>query len=209
MKLRLPFVQPFFIFLRKNPLRIFARKFVSPMNDTREPSDLDRHVVEMLTLATEYFRFLENLEKVEKADFLIFIKKLSALLYAKGLLFPETSVPDESGNERFVTEEEWENIFNSVRAKLGNEDEFFYLESPDIAEEISKGSLAEMMADVYQDLKDFAMLLTKPTQLAHDNAIYEIRQLFGSHWGIRLLRIQQVLISRSVSASDEVETIDW
>lgn len=179
------------------------------MNKEANNPDIDRQVVEMLTLATEYFRFLENLENIQKTDLQAFLLKISAMLYLKGLLFPETDQPDESGNERFVTEEEWENIFNAVKSKFGDEDNFSFLDSPDNPEEISKGSLAEMVADVYQDMKDFAMLLTKPTQLAYENAIFEIRRLFYSHWGIRLQFIQQVLHSRENPIFATDQDIDW
>lgn len=178
------------------------------MNEHHQASDFERQVVELLTLATEYFRFLENLENASNADIKQFIRKISALLYTKGLLFPETEQPDETGNERFVTEEQWESVFNAVRSKLGNDDEFYYLESPDSADEISKGSLGELTADVYQDMKDFAVLLTKPTQLAYDNAIYEIKKLFENHWGPRLLTILQVLHARETGLTDETEP-DW
>jgi hypothetical protein len=178
------------------------------MEENPQTSDFDRQVVELLTLATEYFRFLENIENVNNPDFFQFIQKISALLYTKGLLFPETEQPDESGNERFVTEEEWENIFNAVRAKLENEDNFYDVESPD-NEEIVKGSLAELLADIYQDIKDFALLLTKPTQLAYENAVFEIKRLFKTHWGIRLLTIQKVIHSRNYSESDSNNDFDW
>jgi len=178
------------------------------MEENRQATDFDRQVVEMLTLATEYFRFLESLENVSKTDFQQFILKMSALLYVKGLMFPETEQPDESGNERFVTEEEWENIFNAIRAKLETDDNFADIESPE-NEEIIKASLAELLADVYQDMKDFALLLTKPTQTAYDNAVYGIKQLFKSHWGIRLLTVQKVLHSRVYPEPGSNIEIDW
>ncbi|HPT13626.1 MAG TPA: DUF5063 domain-containing protein [Bacteroidales bacterium] len=178
------------------------------MEENRQATDFDRQVVEMLTLATEYFRFLESLENVSKTDFQQFILKMSALLYVKGLMFPETEQPDESGNERFVTEEEWENIFNAIRAKLEMDDNFADIESPE-NEEIIKASLAELLADVYQDMKDFALLLTKPTQTAYDNAVYGIKQLFKSHWGIRLLTVQKVLHSRVYPEPGSNIEIDW
>jgi hypothetical protein len=178
------------------------------MEENRQASDFDRQVVEMLTLATEYFRFLESIEKVSKTDFLQFIQKMSALLYVKGLMFPEPEQPDESGNERFVKEEEWENIFNEIRAKLGSEDDFSDIESEE-NEEIIKGSIAELLADVYQDMKDYALLLTKPTQTAYDNAVYEQKRLFKSHWGIRLLTVQKVLHSRIFAEADNDTEFDW
>lgn len=178
------------------------------MEENHQASGLDRQVVEMLALATEYFRFLESVENVSKSDFQQYILKMSALLYAKGLLFPETEQPDESGNERFVTEEEWENIFNAIRVKFNSEDNFADIDSVE-NQEIIKGSLAELLSDVYQDMKDFAMLLTKPTQTAYDNAVYAIKQLFKSHWGIRLLTVQKVLHSRIYPEPDSNSEIDW
>lgn len=179
------------------------------MNENDEKSALERQSAELLTLATEYFRVLENIGNIEKNDFLSLIHKLCSLLYAKGLLFPGTDEPDNTGNERFVTEEEWENVFNSIRAKLEDQDSFSYIENIDQPEDIVTGSLAEILTDVYQDMKDFALLLTKPTQLAYDNAVYEIKRLFRSHWGFRILLALQVLHSRSYPEVPENKELDW
>ena len=88
------------------------------------------------------------------------------------------------------------------------DDNFADIESPE-NEEIIKASLAELLADVYQDMKDFALLLTKPTQTAYDNAVYGIKQLFKSHWGIRLLTVQKVLHSRVYPEPGSNIEIDW
>jgi len=179
------------------------------MNQEQTHQESDRHVVELLTIATEYFRFLENIDSIPVEDFLLFIRKISSLLYCKGMLFPVTEEPDNTGNERFVTEEQWESIFNSIRAKLGSDDEFTYMARNEGVEEMTKGSIAEMLADVYQDMKDFALLLTKPSQLAYENGVYEIRRLFDTHWGIRLAVIMQVLHSRTLVQEEDAIDLDW
>ena len=53
--------------------------------------------------------------------------------------------------------------------------------------EAIKASIADNLTDVYQDLKDFIILYTKNTQTACENAAFECKLQFETHWGIRVI----------------------
>lgn len=176
-----------------------------------ESQILERHLVDMFTLAGEYCIRMEKAEQSEKQELIEFLNKISPMLYLHGNLFPITEQPDEEGNERVVTEEQWESLFNTLRNKFGTDDLFNFLDyhSPE-QDEITKGSLAEVFADVYQDMKDFVWLMTKDSLVSRKFAAYDIKQLFISNWGPKLLLAQTILHSRIVLSmqADEYSDLD-
>ncbi|NVO18263.1 MAG: DUF5063 domain-containing protein [Bacteroidetes bacterium] len=170
---------------------------------------IDRHLVEMLTLAGEYCINIENTENADPIELKSFLSKISPMLYLRGILFPLTEEPEEEAAERFVTQEQWENVFNSLRNKFGKEDLFNFLDySSPSQDEILKGSLAELYADVYQDMKDFVYLMTKNTVLARKYASYDVKQLFINNWGPKLL-LAQTMLHQIVNKQQEKEDLSF
>ncbi len=151
---------------------------------------LKKPVLELLTVANEYCYFLENLEKKTIDEVLKFIYHIVPLLYLKGTLLPDLEVEHPEANEKFITAEQWEELFYTLRKIMGNKDEFWIIDPLYINEnEPLKASLSENLTDVYQDLKDFLLLYQKNTFAARENAVKECRILFATHWGYRLTHI--------------------
>lgn len=144
-----------------------------------------RVVIEMLTVANEYCLFFEEAEKYEPTDILTYFQRLAPLLYLKGSLLPAVDVSDEAFAERFVTEEQWEDVFKTLREKLGPEERYYI---HDHNYDTQEASLADNIADIYQDMKDFVMLYQKNTEVARQNALVQVRGLFPGHWGPILLQ---------------------
>ncbi len=147
-----------------------------------------KNVLELIRVAHEYCLYCESIENQDIEDTLIFFHRLGPLLYLKGSLLPELEVEDTEFNERFVTQEEWENVFNMFRAKLLPDDEFYHVdyEFSDESETV-KASLSENFTDLYQDLKDFLLLYQKNSRHAKQNAVHECKNLFATHWGPKTL----------------------
>lgn len=148
---------------------------------------LTKPIIEMATVANEFCFFLETLGTKDKQTILEFSQRILPLLYLKGSLLPDISPEYPEANERFVTEEEWQNIFTMLREKFGKDDEYWIIDPLYINEtEPLKASLSENMADIYQDMKDFIMLMQKNTLSARENAISECNNLLANHWGYRI-----------------------
>ena len=160
------------------------------------PSDpvYSRNVLEMLAVANEYCVFVEKADEYSADDIFGFFQKICPLLYLKGALLPIIEPGNPDANERFVTEEKWEMVFNSLRAKFLPSDEFWFADAAfEESPEILKASLAEHFTDIYQDLKDFLILYQRNSIAAKENAVAECRRLFASHWGIRIAYVQNPL----------------
>jgi hypothetical protein len=176
-----------------------------------ESQIIERHLIEMLTLAGEYCITIEKAEYTEKTELISFLSKISPMLYLRGSIFPVTEEPDEDGDERIVTQEQWENLFNTLRNKFGSEDVFNFLDYNSAEQdEIAPGSLSELFADVYQDMKDFVWLMTKNSQQSRKFAAYNIKQLYISNWGPKLLLAQMIFHSRLLLSSlpDDYSDLD-
>ncbi|NCD41781.1 MAG: DUF5063 domain-containing protein [Bacteroidia bacterium] len=153
-----------------------------------------RNVLEMLTVAHEYCLFTEKADTYTQEEILDYMQKICPLLYLKGTLLPDIVPEYPEANERYITEEQWENVFKTLKEKFGEYDQYWYHDynSIDINDPI-KGSLADNFADIYQDLKDFTLLFQKNSIAAKENAIAELKQLFVSHWGFRLVTAHRYL----------------
>ncbi len=141
-------------------------------------------VIELLTVANEYCLFFEDTEKFELSDILIYFQRIAPLLYLKGSLLPEITMNDEVFTGRFVTEEQWEDVFKTLRLKFGPDDQYFV---HDQNYDTQEASLADNLADIYQDMKDFVLLFQKGDTISMQNALAQIKALFVEHWGPTLI----------------------
>ena len=168
---------------------------------------LSKQVIEMATVANEFCYFVENIEKKEKEIVLEFMQRILPLLHLKGSLLPEIEPVHPEANERFVTEEQWERVFNELRQTLGEDDEYWIIDPQYINDtEPLKASLSENITDIYQDMKDFLLLMQKNTHAARENAISECKILHANHWGYRVgnifTRIHHLIYFEEDSSSD-------
>jgi hypothetical protein len=153
----------------------------------REPEN-SIGVLEFLRVAAEYCLFIENTGAKSKDELFNFCLKIGPLLYIKGTLLPVIQPEYPEASERYVTEEEWQEVFNMLRNQIAAHDEFYhvnYEEGPEY--EAVKSSLSENFTDIYQDLKDFVLLYQKNTVVARQNAVHDCKTLMARRWGAKLL----------------------
>jgi len=146
------------------------------------------NVLEFLRVAHEYCLFTEKAGEKNKTGMYDFFSKIGPLLYLKGKLLPEISPEYPETSERFVTEEEWQDIFNVFRAAFTVDDEYHHVNYEEFNEyEAVKASLSENFTDIFQDLKDFVLLYQKNSQAARQNAVHDCKALFETRWGPKVL----------------------
>ncbi|HSV87432.1 MAG TPA: DUF5063 domain-containing protein [Bacteroidales bacterium] len=143
-----------------------------------------RAVIEMLTVANEYCMFFESAEKYSADEILFYFQRIAPLLYLKGSLLPMVENSDEGFADRYVTEEQWEGIFKTLRDKLGISARY-YLHNQNF--DTVEANLSEDIADLYQDLKDFVMQYQKNTLDARQKAVVQLKSLFPGRWGMILV----------------------
>ncbi len=143
-----------------------------------------RKVLELITVANEFCLFIEKAEDYSRAEILGFLQKILPLIYIKASLLPDITVEDENAVEHYVTEEQWENMFNVLRERFGEEDIFFFLDHHEKSHsDPVRGSIAENISDIYQDLKDFLLLYQHALNAYKENAVRDCKHLFETRFG--------------------------
>lgn len=147
-----------------------------------------KNVIEMVTVAKEYTAFLERASEYGHADFLNHTQKLLPLIYLKGCLLPEPDYAcEEEEVEQFVSETDWTFISNSISEVLGSNDDFYEVFSEQLfdTEGGEQLSISEMLADIYQDLKNFIELYRFGNEESILDALFVLKQSFSEYWGFK------------------------
>lgn len=148
-------------------------------------------VQELLAVANEYCWLMENISGVEAEIVLEFMRKIMPLLYTKGCMINAPEGAEEGDMQRYVTEENYEIIFNDVRNKL-KEFEKFYIFNYNLKEPEER-SIAECLTDIYQDLKDGLIAYTKGIETEQAGAVYCLKLWFSERWGAHAANLLPVL----------------
>lgn len=146
-------------------------------------------VLEFVTVSKEFCSLLENSSRFEKVEFIDKMQKLLSFLYLKTLVLPEIEQINEQGNEKFVTELDWNLIRDNVNTSLGEQDsylDFFDHMMQETSEPVTC-SISENMADIYQDVKDFLTLYQLNIVPIMNDGLYECCHNFKHYWGQRAL----------------------
>ncbi len=161
------------------------------MGENIENIVYSKNILEFVTVANEYCTFVEKGYEVSQKDFFDKIQKLLPLLYLKAALLPELKAINTEGSEKFVSLEEWELINNITTTIFGDFNSFKEVYDPLMQEHenSTSESIAENIADIYQDLKDFVNLYNVGSLEMMNDAIYECKLNFKKYWGQRLVNI--------------------
>jgi uncharacterized protein DUF5063 len=185
-----------------------------------------QNVTEFVTVVGEYCVFVENTLRFSKKVFLDKSRRLLPLIYLKASLIPKFDSVFEAENEKFVTEEEWDIIKDSVKQKIGFHDEYREVYDPLTHEQLeqSSASISDNLADIYQDLKNFASLFSAGTEDVMNDALWECQLNFEEFWGQKLLNALKAIHSiyfgeenldeeedeeKTKDSSDHIDTTNW
>lgn len=152
-------------------------------------------VIEFVTVAAETCLFLENATEQTRKDFVMKAVKIMPLLYLKASMLEIPEPVFDDGAERFVTEEDYLYVKEQVEQILGADDSYLEVFHPDmsISDTPIAAFVSENLADIYQELKDFAAnYQTIDTDIMNDALVVCLRA-FGEHWGQKLLNAQRAL----------------
>ncbi len=163
-----------------------------------------KNVLEMLMVANDYCTFMAKAETYTKQQMFDYLLKVAPLLYIKGSLLPDITVQNPEAGQKFLHEEEWEALFTALRKVFKKDDEFWFIDNSDFSDNTPiKASLSESFADIYQDMKDFVILYQKSSLDAKENAVFELKQLFDTNWGYRIVNSQKALHYLNLSGKQE------
>lgn len=168
-----------------------------------------RNVVEFVAVANEYCKYAEHAGEIKGDETLRILQRILPLLYLKASLLPALEPVFEDGNEKFVTESDWNRIHYSLREKFGTANDYLDLHDDRINEpdSIISSSIAENMADIYQDMKDFLLLYQTGTREVMNDAVWECRMNFENIWGQKLVNALKA-IHRFIYSGEEIGRVE-
>jgi len=176
------------------------------MKNTGKPV-YSAHVIEFTAVATEYCRYAEHSPELKGTELLMIMQRFLPLLYQKAAMLPVLEPHFEDGNEKFVTEQDWNKIHDNLKMALGSANDYLeLLDDPASGDEGAVAAeIAEDMADIYQDMKNFVLLYQTGTEEVMNDAIWECRLNFENYWGIRLLNSLKAIHKFQASGKDTEE----
>jgi hypothetical protein len=147
------------------------------------------HVVEFVAVANEYCKYLEHAAEIKGEELLRIMQRLLPLLYLKASFLPDFSPFFEDGNEKFVSEMDWQRINYALRKGFGSADEYLEIfdEMSSEADGPMVSSIAENLTDIYQDIKNFLLLYQTGTNEVMNDAVWECKLNFENYWGQKLV----------------------
>ncbi len=152
-------------------------------------------VIDFVTVAAETCLFLEHAEEFSKTDFIQKSVKILPLLYLNASMLDIPNAVFDDIPERFVNEDDYQFVREQVEQLLGTDDSYLEVFHPDMA--LSDTPIAafvsENMADIYQELKDFAANYQLGDIDIMNDALVACLEAFGDHWGQKLLNALRAL----------------
>jgi len=183
-------------------------------------------VTDFVRSANDFCELAYNFRDFKRSEVLHELQKALPRLYIQALVLPKMEPFYEDGNEKFVTEEEYDDLKILLAAKFAYLDDY-----PEISgtESSDPGApivsyLSEDICDIYQDLKNFISLYRLGNNEIMNDAIWEIKLNFERYWGqtlVNVLRyIHQTLYSEEViddnenhshadSSQSNIDTSSW
>lgn len=182
-----------------------------------------RNIIEFVTVANEFCALAEGMEQMNRYETVDNFHKILPFLYMKAVMLPEISDSYEDIFDKYVTEEIYTGIKNSIELKMGQYDAYHEVFNEDFQydDKPIAASISEDIADIYQDVKDFIMLYRMGTDEIVNDGVWELQNNFKLYWGQKLtncLRALHQLRYGNVNLladdeeennNEEINTSDW
>lgn len=156
----------------------------------RERKDIyAQPTLEFVTVAIGYCQLLEQAEGLSLHEFVRKILRIAPLLYVKAQFLPEVEDKDNLLPIAQVSEEDYNFVQANVRNLLQDDDEFLEVICPEDlqTEETKWQCVSELLADVYQPVRNFLAIYQDGLASNMYAALCQIEQEFIEYWGQALL----------------------
>ena len=165
----------------------------------------DRNVVEFVTVAAEFCKFLEQAETMKRDIFVDTSLKILPLLYLKAAMLPETEIIGDDAPESYVTEETYEVLRINLAGILAEKDDYLdvFIQDMVYSDQPIKKSISEDLADIYQDIKDFIFVFQLGLNETMNDSLAICQENFGMLWGQKLVNTLRALHDVKYSQQDE------
>ena len=155
----------------------------------------DRNVIEFVTVAAEFCKYMEQAEGTRRPTFVDTTLKILPLLYLKATLLPTCETMGEDLPEHYVTEETYEVLRMTLAGILGEKDDYLdvFVEDMKYSDQPITRYISEDLADIYQDIKDFIFIFQLGLNETMHDALAICQENFRLYWGQKLVNTLRAL----------------
>ena len=166
-----------------------------------------KNTIEFVAVAKSFCDFMDQLESIDKRQFLDTMVRLLPLLYLKASLLPQNDLLTEDPQEAFATEDQYAVLSQTISDILGTDDAYLevfhseiqYTDTP-VATFIS-----ENIADIWQDLFNFISVFRLGYDETMNDALFVCRNNFEQFWGQSLVNVLRALHNCKYSVPGDEE----
>jgi hypothetical protein len=155
----------------------------------------DNNAIEFVRVAAEFCAFMERAQEMERDEFVDKVLKILPLLYLKAALLPRFEQMGFDALETYVTEEGYEEVRRTVENIMADKDAYLEVFVPDMAfsDQPIQKSIAEDLADIYQDIRDFIFVFQLGLNETMNDALQQCQENFETIWGQKLVNTMRAL----------------
>ena len=155
----------------------------------------DRNVVEFVTVAAEFCKFLEQAETIKRSTFVDTSLKILPLLYLKASMLPKCETIGNEVLETFVTEETYEILRMNLAGLLAEKDDYLdvFVSDMKYSDQPITRNISEDLADIYQDIRDFIFVFQLGLNETMNDSLAVCRENFALYWGQKLVNTLRAL----------------
>ena len=170
----------------------------------------DRDVVEFVTVAAEFCKYLEQAEGKHRTTFVDTTLKILPLLYLKATLLPPCEPMGDEELEHCVTEESYEALRQMLAGILAERDDYLdvFVEEMKYSDQPITRYISEDLADIYQDVKDFIFVFSLGLNTKMHDALAICQENFRLYWGQKLVNTLRALHEARYAQGDDEDDED-
>ena len=143
------------------------------------------------TLAAKYCKIIKGHKAIGRGKLISEIGRILPSLYAAAWELPATKKISDKSVLRGRTNDEFFELFHVLQEKLGSWDVYWFVFDPIQEKEAITQCLADDLADVYYDLRSYLSAVADGARL--EDAVWELRLAYESHWGRHLTSALRVI----------------
>lgn len=167
----------------------------------------DRNVIEFVTVAAEFCKFLEQAEMMKRPVFVDTSLKILPLLYLKASMLPKCEIISDEAPENYVTEETYEILRINLANLLADKDDYLdvFVSDMKYSDQPIKKNISEDLADIYQDIKDFIFVFQLGLNETMNDSLATCQENFALYWGQKLVNTLRALHDVRYNQTDDEE----
>ena len=170
----------------------------------------ERNVVEFVTVAAEFCKFLEQAETTPRNAFVDTSLKILPLLYLKAEMLPACERMGEDDLETFVTEDAYEVLRMNIAGIMAEKDDYLdvFVSEMKYSDQPIRKFISEELADIYQDIRDIIFVFQLGLNETMHDALAVCQENFKLYWGQKLVNALRALHDAKYNGNNDDEEDD-